>query len=1640
MKSLKFLLLSVLLIVVTASTCCALVWQSVALLNDASQTYCKSARCWAASDNGFHAVYKDVNNSNRLYYRKYSLGNLTGPYDTGATHSYGTHFLCESLSGDIWITWENWNAPNGEQVYAARSTNGINWTQYPVTAYVYGPGEGGQGKLPEIQPLGTGNSPQVIALTWRPRTNNDRMYHNVWNGSAFTGNVEDWYATNYYAAVGSCRSLADGSVYRTYGVQVNGVWQIAYRRFDGSNWGPEVVVSNRTDGFSSRPDIAVNGAGQILVVWDVDNRVKAKFYNPPNGWSPELDFNWGWNAHVTAIPGRNDFYVTYALDNSVLGRRFVDGTIYPTDVVSYNINPSGYCADNEITAAADGTLYAVFECWGTGAAQQYWTVCRDFSGGADTTPPTAPVVHDDGSSTVASTYLHFWWDPAQDPESGISYYEYSIGTSPGATNVVGWTNCGGSLERYQLQLFEPGTYYVNVRATNRAGLTGPAGTSDGITINCVSSPYSFTSGAALSASSYKCENANLAKSSDGGLYLVFEDYNNDARKVIYRKWLNGSWGAAEEVTTGSPSGTYPDIVEDTSGNIHVVYGNSGARENIDLYERIKSGSTWASATAITTSGTQDWYPRLAKGTDGRIWLANNGDGTSYSVMAAYKDSTWSSFTTLGTSSRYGLPDIATGPDGTAHMVWVQGNDVKYSKNTGSGWSAPTTIYSESGANWARIAVDQAGNPAVVWRGTAIDPPGAQVCFSKWNGSSWSPRTVLGFGYHVNIACDSDGRFHVVFTENLNYSNQEVVHLAYDGTNWTQARNVSAAPSNSDLAAIETVDNDVHVVWQDNATGTLVIMHSKANGPVPTYGAISGTVRDAVGNPVAGATVSTTSGGYTTTSGSGGAYTLANVAVGTYNVVASKAYYNTTTQTGIVVTGGQTTTCDFTLAETAPGPVQSFTANGSDSVVRLSWTNPNSGNFAATVIRCSTSGYPSSPTSGDAVCDKAGSPNTPDSYVHTGLVNGLTYYYSAFARTANGTYSTVAHAQAPTIAANIAEVRLRPENALVDMSGKRVTAVFADDGCLYVQEPDGVSGIRVDGSFPNIEVGHQVSLIGGTVTTINRGGVSSERRIVGATVTKDSETKTNPSPWMMLTRSVGGRPTSLFEGVYNGIGINNIGLLVKVAGIVTSKDAGMIFIDDGAGVNNALGDGTARTGVKVLCDPSGVSQGDVVSATGIIVGDVPAGWSTNAACIKTHSAADIRVFYTSVVPGAITGTVKDSSNNALSGATVSTNTGGYSTTTNASGAYTLSNVIPGTYSVTASKTGYASQTNNGVTVTSGGTVVSNFTLSPQPGTITGTVKDTSNNAISGATVSTTSGGYSTTTNSSGAYTLSNVAAGTYSVVASKSGYNSSTNSGVVVNPGGSAVSNFTLTPQPGTITGTVKDTSNNAISGATVSTTSGGYSTTTNASGAYTLSNVTPGTYSVVASKSGYRSSTNTGVVVNPGGSAVSDFTLTASNPVEKLLNGNFEGPFSYCGWWAGNYPEHWGFTWRSNPENNAFYFDSYNYGGAYGKVCKITVYQANMEAGLIQQVSGLTPGTQYTFSAYAYQFDQGSNVWIAVDPNGGTTMPSRTVHFVNITGQWNYQSVTGTVGAGGTVSVFLWVWNQWATGDVYIDNASLMAE
>lgn len=104
----------------------------------------------------------------------------------------------------------------------------------------------------------------------------------------------------------------------------------------------------------------------------------------------------------------------------------------------------------------------------------------------DWTPPSNLSVVNDGSGAdiaIACTKdsLLANWSAAADSNSAISKYWYSIGTSPGATNVLNWTSNWGStaVSSKSLALTHNTTYYVNVQAENGAGLLSNIVSSNG---------------------------------------------------------------------------------------------------------------------------------------------------------------------------------------------------------------------------------------------------------------------------------------------------------------------------------------------------------------------------------------------------------------------------------------------------------------------------------------------------------------------------------------------------------------------------------------------------------------------------------------------------------------------------------------------------------------------------------------------------------------------------------------------------------------------------------------------------------------------------------------------------------------------------------------------------------------------------------------------------------------------------------------------------------------------------------------------------------------------------------------------------------------------------------------------------------
>jgi hypothetical protein len=211
---------------------------------------------------------------------------------------------------------------------------------------------------------------------------------------------------------------------------------------------------------------------------------------------------------------------------------------------------------------------------------------------------------------------------------------------------------------------------------------------------------------------------------------------------------------------------------------------------------------------------------------------------------------------------------------------------------------------------------------------------------------------------------------------------------------------------------------------------------------------------------------------------------------------------------------------------------------------------------------------------------------------------------------------------PEVVDRICVARTMPENSLVTVGGKTVTAGtddFAD--VFYVEEADRSSGMRVlwaEGAVPR----GMTATESGLVKTV--GG----ERVIEAQAVAVGAAAGNPlTPLGLINRSLGGSsPAPIVPGIPGAIGLYNVGTLVRTWGRVMSVGSDSFYIDDGTGFD----DGSGNKGVKVTV--AGLAGGaaftlpqqdDYVLVTGLSSCEIPQGKSDPIRLLRVRDAADLQ---------------------------------------------------------------------------------------------------------------------------------------------------------------------------------------------------------------------------------------------------------------------------------------------------------------------------------------------------------------------------------------------------------------------------------
>jgi hypothetical protein len=241
---------------------------------------------------------------------------------------------------------------------------------------------------------------------------------------------------------------------------------------------------------------------------------------------------------------------------------------------------------------------------------------------------------------------------------------------------------------------------------------------------------------------------------------------------------------------------------------------------------------------------------------------------------------------------------------------------------------------------------------------------------------------------------------------------------------------------------------------------------------------------------------------------------------------------------------------------------------------------------------------------------------------------------------------------------------------------------------------------------------------------------------------------------------------------------------------------------------------------------------------------------------------------------VSGFVRDSLGTGISGVTVSAGSAS-SAVTSYLGHYTITGLVPGSYSVTAARSGWTFTPSVRTVGVPPNAVGQNFT-GVQSGSsfnlISGYVRDYEGNPISGAIVSCDPGWGVALTDANGYYEIDPMLRGVY-VVSAVVGQNSLSPAARVVRVPPSAVQqNFTTVPQYGSLTGMVKEKGTlQPIRNARVSV--GGAVGFTDEAGRYALTEILPGTHTLNVSASGYESLRESGFSVSENDILTKDIQL-----------------------------------------------------------------------------------------------------------------------------------------------------------------------
>jgi len=614
----------------------------------------------------------------------------------------------------------------------------------------------------------------------------------------------------------------------------------------GGPWGTSARVNDDVNSGVARysPDIAVDGAGNVFVVWTDNRRGNDDIYfahRPASGsWSatvrvntdsgnaqqslPAIAVHSAGHTYVVWQDNRNgdyDIYSAYRSPSGSWGNNLrvnddSDNASQSSPDVAVDGSGNAYVvwSDSRNDASHIGFIYFAYRPLGGNwsaneeAADDYWF-------------PTRPTIAVDAAGNATAVWIIY--DPNYHGWGDMHTADRPAGGSWGSQTRIGLGDFPQIVRTPDGDAYLAYLSYLSATTTAGALRHRPAG-------------GSWSAEELVPGTTGR---ASIAADPPGNLLAVWVAGRHHNYDIFFAlRTAAGFWQGAEQVNDDGLCGTGfgdPDLAVDSQGNAYAVW-HEVRNGNYDVYFAYRpANGSWSSPVVINDDGgsADQLYPAIAVAANGSayaVWSdGRNGAMTIYSSFRP-PGGAWSVNSPVDPSYPYIrsflYPDIALDAAGNAYAIWqnvylaatmVYG-DVLFARRPVNGaWGSSEPV--SDGPGWTlglAIAVDPAGNAHVVWTSEA----GMGDIYYDYRpaGGAWGTDVHIDDGGpnssqdDPDIAVDGAGNAHAVW-RNYQGAGGPGVHHAYKPYNgsWGASTRIGDDTGSQPAIAVDP-SNNAYVAW------------------------------------------------------------------------------------------------------------------------------------------------------------------------------------------------------------------------------------------------------------------------------------------------------------------------------------------------------------------------------------------------------------------------------------------------------------------------------------------------------------------------------------------------------------------------------------------------------------------------------------------------------------------------------------------------------------------------------------------------------------------------------------------------------------------------------------------------------------